>query len=96
MTRAEARSYPKAMVRSQSVSAAAVLPSALACDDDIRSARSVLETEAAGLRALAASLGGAFADAVEQIAAISGRVVVSGMGKSGHVARKIAAALAST
>jgi arabinose-5-phosphate isomerase len=56
----------------------------------------VLETEAAGLAALAASLDGAFSAAVERLAAIEGRVVVSGMGKSGHIARKIAATLAST
>ena len=59
-------------------------------------ARGVLATEAAGLRALAASLDGGFARAIDLLAAISGRVVVSGMGKSGHVARKIAATLAST
>jgi arabinose-5-phosphate isomerase len=59
-------------------------------------ARAVLRTEAAGLQALAASLDGSFERAVDTLAAASGRVVVSGMGKSGHVARKIAATLAST
>jgi arabinose-5-phosphate isomerase len=59
-------------------------------------ARLVLTTEAAGLRALADSLDGGFTRAVELLASASGRVVVSGMGKSGHVARKIAATLAST
>jgi arabinose-5-phosphate isomerase len=59
-------------------------------------ARAVLRTEAAGLQALAASLDGGFERAVDTLAAASGRVVVSGMGKSGHVARKIAATLAST
>src|SRR3954451_9957276 len=59
-------------------------------------ARSVLTTEAAGLRALAASLGGDFTEAVDRLSGINGRIVVSGMGKSGHVARKIAATLAST
>ena len=44
----------------------------------------------------AAGLAAAFADAVELIRSRSGRVIVSGMGKSGHVARKIAATLAST
>ena len=51
---------------------------------------------AAGLRALAAALDGSFTEAVEVLAGIAGRVVVTGMGKSGHVARKVAATLAST
>ena len=62
----------------------------------IEVARSVLATEAAGLRALAASLDGSFDAAVERLAACTGRTVLSGMGKSGLVARKIAATLAST
>jgi|BEDMetMinimDraft_2_1075160.scaffolds.fasta_scaffold01167_5 arabinose-5-phosphate isomerase len=65
-------------------------------DEDIAAARAVLAAEAAGLEALAASLDGAFSAAVARLAAIEGRVVVSGMGKSGHIARKIAATLAST
>jgi arabinose-5-phosphate isomerase len=69
---------------------------ALPLADDIEVARTVLAAEAAGLRALAASLDLRFADAVSQLAACTGRIVVSGMGKSGHVARKIAATLAST
>ncbi len=56
----------------------------------------MLSTEAAGLLSLAASLGERFGQAIDRLAATSGRVVVSGMGKSGHVARKIAATLAST
>lgn len=63
---------------------------------DLRVARDVLNTEAGGLLSLAASLGSSFTDAIEQLAAVTGRLVVSGMGKSGHVARKIAATLAST
>jgi arabinose-5-phosphate isomerase len=63
---------------------------------DIDVARSVLTTEAAGLRALADTLGEEFGRAVNLLAGASGRVVVSGMGKSGHVARKIAATFAST
>ena len=59
-------------------------------------AQGVLAAEAAGLRALAASLDGSFDAAVERLAACTGRVVLSGMGKSGLVARKIAATLAST
>jgi arabinose-5-phosphate isomerase len=63
---------------------------------DLDVARSVLHTEAAGLHALAAGLAANFGDAVDLLARATGRVVVSGMGKSGLVARKIAATLAST
>jgi len=59
-------------------------------------ARRVLATEATALGALGASLGDAFVAAVEALERVSGRVVVTGMGKSGHIARKIAATLAST
>jgi arabinose-5-phosphate isomerase len=65
-------------------------------DADIAEARRVLETEAAGLAALAAGLDGAFGRALDLLAAVTGRIVVTGMGKSGHVGRKIAATLAST
>ncbi|MEJ0047347.1 MAG: KpsF/GutQ family sugar-phosphate isomerase [Rhodospirillales bacterium] len=64
--------------------------------DDLAVARAVLEAECHGLTALAATLNGDFSDAVAALAAVTGRVVVSGMGKSGHVARKIAATFAST
>ena len=63
---------------------------------DVQVARSVLGTEAAGLHALAASLDRSFDRAVTLLAACEGRIVASGMGKSGHVARKVAATLAST
>jgi arabinose-5-phosphate isomerase len=56
----------------------------------------VLAVEAAALIALADSLGKPFEDAVQLLADVGGRVVLSGMGKSGHIARKIAATLAST
>ena len=65
-------------------------------DLDIAAARRVLKTEIAGLEALAAGLDAAFAAAVEKLASIKGRVTVTGIGKSGHVARKIAATLACT
>ncbi len=63
--------------------------------------RRVLEIEAAAISALALRLDGAFQHAVDLILAIQnrttqGRVIVSGLGKSGHIARKIAATLAST
>ncbi len=63
---------------------------------DLQVARDVLDAEAAGLRALSATLGEAFVHAIDRLAGVTGRVVVSGMGKSGLVARKIAATLAST
>ncbi len=59
-------------------------------------ARKVLSIEADAVRALAERLDGRFLDAVELIQRRTGRVVVSGMGKSGHIARKIASTLAST
>ena len=62
----------------------------------IDAARSVLATEERSLRQLAASIGAPFAKAVGLLAGLEGRVVVTGMGKSGHIGRKIAATLAST
>jgi arabinose-5-phosphate isomerase len=59
-------------------------------------ARKTFEIEAAAVLGLAQRLGGEFAQAVELILACRGRVVVMGMGKSGHIGRKIAATLAST
>jgi arabinose-5-phosphate isomerase len=59
-------------------------------------ARKTFEIEAAAVLGLAQRLGGEFAQAVELILACQGRVVVMGMGKSGHIGRKIAATLAST
>lgn len=64
--------------------------------DYLETARRVIGIEAAGLAALSASLDGAFSSAVETILKARGRVIVSGMGKSGHIARKIAATMAST
>lgn len=58
--------------------------------------REVLRIETEALVALAERLDDRFARAVELILAVKGRVVVSGMGKSGHVARKMAASFAST
>ncbi|MBM3555344.1 MAG: KpsF/GutQ family sugar-phosphate isomerase [Alphaproteobacteria bacterium] len=58
--------------------------------------RRVVEAEKEALAALGDSLGPEFDQAVERLAETQGRVVVSGMGKSGHVASKIAATMAST
>ncbi|GGF55666.1 KpsF/GutQ [Terasakiella brassicae] len=65
-------------------------------EQDIASAQRVLTLEAEGLKALADSLNGEFAGAVDILAHVKGRVIVTGMGKSGHIGRKIAATLAST
>jgi arabinose-5-phosphate isomerase len=59
-------------------------------------ARRVLEIEADAVRALVGRIGESFLAAINLILASRGRVVVSGIGKSGHVARKIASTLAST
>jgi arabinose-5-phosphate isomerase len=59
-------------------------------------ARRVIRIEAEALTALEQSLDDSFSAAVELILQATGRVIVSGMGKSGHIARKIAATLAST
>jgi len=59
-------------------------------------AREVLETEADAIVAMGQRLNGDFTRAVDAILACHGRLIVTGIGKSGHVARKIAATLAST
>lgn len=64
--------------------------------DYLATGRKVITIEAEGLTALAAGLDESFARAVETILKAKGRVIVSGMGKSGHIARKIAATFAST
>jgi len=62
----------------------------------IEIARDVIEIEANALHALAQGLDERFERAVDLLARAKGRVIVSGMGKSGHVGHKIAATLAST
>jgi arabinose-5-phosphate isomerase len=66
----------------------------------VASALRTLDAGVSGVNAIAAALdgplGAAFAEAVELIREARGRVIVTGLGKSGHVARKIAATLAST
>lgn len=59
-------------------------------------ARRVIRTEADALNTLADSLDARFRDAIDLMKACKGRVIVSGIGKSGHIANKIAATLAST
>jgi arabinose-5-phosphate isomerase len=64
--------------------------------DFLATGRRVIAREAEALGLLEQSLGDSFGRAVEVIMAAKGRVIVSGMGKSGHIARKIAATFAST
>lgn len=74
----------------------AVAPRVVHESSILETARTTLLTEIVGLQALADSLGESFEEAIEMITTLSGRIIISGMGKSAHVARKIAATLAST
>jgi arabinose-5-phosphate isomerase len=65
-------------------------------DHTLQLARQTLDIEATALLELKARLDGRFVDAVNMVLGAQGRVVVMGMGKSGHIGRKIAATLAST
>jgi len=68
----------------------------MSADRTIAVGRRVLQAEAAALSAQAEALDGPFAQAVDLLFAAQGRIVCTGMGKSGHVARKMAATFAST
>src|SRR5689334_5539778 len=72
------------------------MPKPAAPDALLESGRRVFAIEIAGLAALQARLDDSFAQACRLLLACQGRVVCTGMGKSGHIARKIAATLAST
>ena len=63
---------------------------------DLEWARETLAAEAAAIAEVSAQLDGSFSRAAEAVLACTGRVIVTGMGKSGHIGRKIAATLAST
>jgi arabinose-5-phosphate isomerase len=63
---------------------------------DLSSARRVLKIEANALHSLAANLDENFTLAIDILSKIKGRAIISGMGKSGHIANKIAATMAST
>ncbi len=69
-----------------------ILPSKTA----LELAKQVLAIEAEAIQGLAARLGQSFLDAVALLLNCKGRVIVSGIGKSGHIARKIASTMAST
>lgn len=63
---------------------------------DLDAARRVLAQAETGLTMMASELGDAFVQCVSLISGLDGRLIVSGMGKSGHIGHKIAATLAST
>lgn len=65
-------------------------------DKFLATAQRVIADEASALNTLGAHLGPSFGAAIELLLAAKGRIIVSGMGKSGHIARKIAATFAST
>ncbi len=64
--------------------------------DALASARAVIAREIEGLEAVAAALDEKFEALVTAVAGLKGRIIISGMGKSGHIGKKIAATLAST
>ena len=68
----------------------------MAADPALGSAKRVLQLEMEGLSALAGALDERFAAAIEILAATTGRVIVTGMGKNSHIGAKIAATMAST
>ena len=70
--------------------------SALDSEQALRLARETFDIESAAILGVRQRLGPAFLDAVRKMLAVTGRVVVMGMGKSGHIGRKMAATLAST
>jgi arabinose-5-phosphate isomerase len=63
---------------------------------DLTAARRVLELESESLQSLSAAIGAEFIAAVDLLQSVRGRVIITGMGKSGHIGRKIAATFAST
>ena len=68
-------------------------------DDIIQTAKRVIDTEIQGLNLMRDAMGDAFVQAVEMMEPVKenkGRIIISGMGKSGHIGQKIAATLAST
>ena len=87
-------SMPNSLLRTETPPINETDEAAIAC------ALRTLEAEAGGLAALSAAIAGtlgrAFSAAIAMITAARGRVIVSGMGKSGHIGNKIAATLSST
>jgi arabinose-5-phosphate isomerase len=73
-----------------------LVPTTTAQEAMLEAGRAVILQEASGLAQLAAKLNHSFIDAVDAILATERRVVVTGVGKSGHIGRKVAATLAAT
>ena len=84
---------PRPLRRARKAPAAAAPPKAGAT---LAAALRVLRLEAAAIESMASALDDSFVAAIDRLQSVAGRVVVSGMGKSGHVARKVSATLAST
>ena len=84
------------VIAAESIDADLAIAAAPAGMDALALARRVLDIEATAISAVARRLDGGFARAVDVLMACQGRVVVSGIGKSGHIARKIASTFAST
>jgi arabinose-5-phosphate isomerase len=78
------------------VTAQSVVPAPLNADAILQRGRKVVELEAEALSVLAASLDHSFVESCEAIISARGRVVITGMGKSGHIGRKWAATMAAT
>jgi arabinose-5-phosphate isomerase len=78
------------------MSSAAIAAAPVGPVPELKAAQRVFEMAGDAIAALGRSLDGEFPRAVDAILGLKGRVIVSGMGKSGHIARKIAATLAST
>ncbi|MGA2440560.1 MAG: KpsF/GutQ family sugar-phosphate isomerase, partial [Tepidisphaeraceae bacterium] len=68
----------------------------MANDEALQFARQVIEAEASAVRAMAAAIDESFERAVRLVLECPGSVLTSGVGKAGHVARKLSATLAST
>src|SRR6185295_18425953 len=75
---------------------AKAIRSVTARNRDLAAARRVLQHASDAIGAISMGLDGEFSRAIDTVLSVAGRVIVSGMGKSGHVGRKIAATLAST
>lgn len=82
---------PKALFSEEGLQAPAVAP-----DAHVEIGKNVITMEAEALHSLAKVIDASFSEAVEMIISCRQRVIVSGIGKSGHIARKVAATLAAT
>jgi arabinose-5-phosphate isomerase len=89
-------SIAETIERNQTLSSPKTDNRSTAANPDLISAARVLKLEADGIRALSDSLDEQLSAALDILSGVTGRVIVTGMGKSGHIARKIAATLAST